>query len=245
MTLLRAVFLDIGETVMQPSSSWEHVYADVLRDHGVDAPLDALQHALRRAYHHGGLGFADRFEATPETSYQRAVQIDRAAFAELGIHDLPDAYFEALSHRFLEPETWHLFPDSQPAIDAIRARGLHLGVISNWVWQLPDLLAAVGIGDCFDSVTVSARAGYEKPNPGIFRHALALAGVEPDEALHVGDHLDADVEGARAIGMEAVLIDRRGRYDLASVSPSVARIIDLGELLPIIDARLGLEERRA
>ncbi|HLE59355.1 MAG TPA: HAD-IA family hydrolase [Candidatus Limnocylindria bacterium] len=245
MTLLRAVFLDIGETVMRPSSSWEHVYADVLRDHGVEAPLDALHHALRRAYHHGGLGFVDRFEATEQTSYQRTVQIDRAAFAELGIHDLPDAYFEALGHRFLEPETWYLFPDSQPAMDAIRARGLHLGVISNWVWQLPELLEAMGIGDCFDSISVSARIGYEKPNAGIFRHALGQAGVSAAEALHAGDHLDADVEGAQALGIGAVLVDRRGRYDPAAVPASVPRITDLRQLLPIIDVRLAREERSA
>jgi putative hydrolase of the HAD superfamily len=65
---------------------------------------------------------------------------------------------------------------------------------------------------------------------------LEQAKVDPSEVIHVGDHLDADVEGARAVGIEGVLIDRAGRY--ADLPDDVTVIRSLDELLPIVDARL-------
>ena len=94
----------------------------------------------------------------------------------------------------------------------------------------------------FDFVAVSARVGFEKPHAGIFDHALSEAGVSPAEALHVGDHIDADVAGAQSVGIAPVLIDRRERFTQAGVPAGVPLIRSLDELLPIVDARL---ERQA
>jgi putative hydrolase of the HAD superfamily len=70
---------------------------------------------------------------------------------------------------------------------------------------------------------------------------MEQAGVTPEEALHVGDHLDADVQGARSLGIGAVLIDRRGRFDTGDVPPDVPLIRSLDELLPLVDARRSAE----
>jgi putative hydrolase of the HAD superfamily len=110
--------------------------------------------------------------------------------------------------------------------------------VSNWIWQLPELLHSLELVSLFDFVAASARVGYEKPHPEIFRHALQEAGVGPEEALHVGDHLDADVAGAQAAGLSAVLIDRRDRFTEADLPDGVPLIHSLAELLPIVDARL-------
>jgi len=239
MNSLRAVFLDIGDTVMRPNPSWEHIYAMAFEEYGVEVELEALRDALRAAYHHGGWGFEGGFEPTQETSFQRTVQIDRAAIAELGVPAMPEAFFRRLSELFLVVSNWHVFPDVMPALDGIKERNLKLGAVSNWVWQLPELLHSLRLVSHFDFLAVSARVGFEKPHPEIFRHALAEAGVAPGEALHVGDHLDADVEGARAVGIDAVLIDRHGRHQPGSVPDGVSVIGTLTELLPIIDARLA------
>jgi putative hydrolase of the HAD superfamily len=89
----------------------------------------------------------------------------------------------------------------------------------------------------FDFVAVSSRVGYEKPHAGIFRHALKEAKVAPEEAIHVGDHIDADVAGARSVGIDAVLIDRRERFTQADMPDGVPLIRSLAELPPIVDAR--------
>lgn len=238
MSPLRAVFLDIGETVMRPNPSWEHVYEMALEEHGVEVSIDELREALRAAYHHGGWGFEGGFEPTEETSYRRTVEMDQAAIAELGVGPMPDSFFRRLSELFLLVGTWHIFPDVLPALDELRARGLRLAAVSNWVWQLPELLHSLKLVSHFDTLAVSARVGFEKPHPEIFRYALRHTGVQPDEVIHVGDHLDADVVGARSVGIEAVLIDRRGRYDAGRIPADVPVIRTLAELLPLVDARL-------
>jgi putative hydrolase of the HAD superfamily len=130
-----------------------------------------------------------------------------------------------------------VFPDVLPALEALKARGLIVGAVSNWAWQLPELLDALGLGRFMDFVAVSARVGYDKPHPGIFEWALGQAGVPADTVLHVGDHLDADVAGARGVGIDAVLVDRRGRYDPPPDHVPVVESLD--GLLPLVDARLA------
>ncbi len=238
MTPLRAIFLDIGDTVLRANPSWEGVYALALEEHGVTVEPTALRDALRKTYHHGRYGLEEGFEATPETSLRRAVEMDKQALDSLGIGPMPDEFFTRLSELFMLVSSWHVFPDALAALEALRARGLIIGAVSNWIWQLPELLHSLELVAHFDFVAVSARVGYEKPHPEIFRYALRQAGVEPDEALHVGDHIDADVAGAQSVGISAVLIDRRERFTEADIPEGLPLIRTLAELLPIVDARL-------
>ena len=236
---LRAVFLDIGDTVMRPNPSWEHVYKMAFEEFGVDVDIDELHAALRAAYHHGGWGMEGGFEPTEETSFQRTVQIDAAAIAELGLDPMPEAFYRRLSELFMVTSHWHIFPDAYPALEALQERKLVVGAVSNWVWNLPELLHALDLVRHFDFIAASARIGFEKPHPRIFQWALQQAGVEPASAIHVGDHLDADVQGAAGVGITGVLIDRTGRYRWDEVPPDVPVIRSLDELLPIVDERLA------
>ena len=235
---LRAVFLDIGDTVMRPNPSWEHVYAIAFEEYGVKVEVEALHGALRRAYHHGGYGFEAGFEPSEETSFARTMQIDSAALADLGLEPMPESFFRRLSQLFMLTANWHVFPDVGPALTALRQRGLVVGAVSNWVWQLPELLHALDLVKQFDFIAASSRVGFEKPHPEIFRWALEQAKVSPGEAVHVGDHLDADVAGAQGVGIQPVLIDRRDRFQPADVPQGVPLIRNLTELIPIVDARL-------
>jgi REG-2-like HAD superfamily hydrolase len=238
MTPLRAVFLDIGDTLLRANPSWEGVYTLALEEYGVKVAPDSLRDALRNTYHHGGYGFEQGFEATQETSFKRAVDMDRRALESLGLGPMPDDFFSRLSELFMLVSSWHVFPDALPTLEALRSRGLVIGAVSNWLWQLPELLHSLELVAHFDFVAASARVGYEKPHPEIFRYALQQAGVQPAEALHVGDHLDADVSGAQSVGISAVLIDRRERFTEADLPDGVPLIRSLAELLPIVDARL-------
>jgi REG-2-like HAD superfamily hydrolase len=235
---LRAVFLDIGDTVMRPNPSWEHVYKMAFEEFGVDVDIDELHAALRAAYHHGGWGMEGGFEPTEETSFQRTVQIDAAAIAELGLEPMPEAFYRRLSELFMVTSHWHIFPDAYPTLEALQERGLIVGAVSNWVWNLPELLHALDLVRHFDFIAASARIGFEKPHPRIFEWALQQAGVEPASVIHVGDHVDADVQGAAGVGIDGVLIDRTGRYAPEEVPAGVPVIRSLDELLPLVDRRL-------
>lgn len=234
---LRAVFLDVGETLMRPDPTWEHVYLRALERYGVKVDLEALQVALRSVYQGGGYGFDGTFEPSPEHSHRRLVEMDRYAFAQLELPPLPDAFYLHLAELFQDPATWQVFPDVQPALVGLKARGLIIGAVSNWAWQLPELLDELGIGSFMDFVAASARVGYDKPHPGIFEWALEQADVPAGSVVHVGDHLDADVAGARGVGIDAVLVDRRGRYQ--PPPDHVPVVSSLDDLLPLVDARLA------
>ena len=173
---LRAVFLDIGDTVMRPNPSWEAVYEIAFREFGVEVEIGELYAALRRAYHHGGWGIDDAgFEPSEESSFRRTVEIDAAAIAELGLEPMPEAFFRRLGELFLVTSHWHIFPDAYPTLAALKERGLTVGAVSNWVWNLPELLHALDLVRHFDFIAASSRIGFEKPHPRIFEWALEQA----------------------------------------------------------------------
>lgn len=110
------------------------------------------------------------------------------------------------------------FEDVEPALRQLRGGGARLIVVSNWDWSLHEVLARLGIAALVDGVVTSAEVGARKPAAAIFARALELAGgAMPGEALHVGDSVAEDVEGARASGIAPVLISRDGRAGPAGV----------------------------
>lgn len=115
---------------------------------------------------------------------------------------LVDALLSALN--------FHAFSDAAPALQAHRAGGLRLVVVSNWDVSLHTVLANVGLVPLLDGILTAAEVGVRKPAAQIFIQGLGLAGVSAAEAIHVGDSLEEDVAGARAAGITPVLIRRDG-----------------------------------
>lgn len=103
---------------------------------------------------------------------------------------------------------FRLHDDAAALLDTLDAMGIGMGVVSNWDCALSGHLARLGVAHRFRVIIASAAVGHAKPDPEIFRLALARAGVDAHRALHVGDHRVKDVEGARAAGLRALLLDR-------------------------------------
>jgi putative hydrolase of the HAD superfamily len=122
------------------------------------------------------------------------------------------------------------YPDVVPALKRMRGAGLRLVVVSNWDVSLHDRLAETGLARLVDGAIASAELGVAKPAPAIFAHALTMAGVPASEALHAGDSPREDVEGARAAGVEPVLLARDPRSaapEGVRVARSLAEVADL------------------
>jgi FMN phosphatase YigB (HAD superfamily) len=119
------------------------------------------------------------------------------------------------------------FDDVVPALRALRAGGASLVVASNWDWSLHEVLSRVGLRGLVDGVVTSAEVGMRKPGALVFERALEIAGVRAGRAIHVGDSYDEDVLGARAAGVEPVLIRRDG----ARVCSDVRTVSSLSELV--------------
>jgi len=233
------VLIDVGDTMAKAHPSWRDVYATVFEGHGIKASMKEFEAAFRAAWvdwaHEGP------FEATEEASFQRLMELDQLVFDRLGYPDLPESFFRDVDLAFRQRSAFFVFPDVVPALDAMQAAGLRLGVVSNWGWYAPELLQTLELARHFEILSISARVGYQKPHPAIFEHALDLLEARPDEAIHVGDDPEADVLGARRVGIEPVLIDRRGRIDRPigddADAGQVPLIRDFGELLDL----LGIE----
>jgi putative hydrolase of the HAD superfamily len=135
---------------------------------------------------------------------------DRCAEEMRRALELPDLDHATARRAMLEALEFRPYPDVLPALAELRERGVTLVIASNWDCSLQEWLGPAGITELVDGVVTSAEVGAPKPDPRIFERALAIAGARPSDALHVGDKVDNDVEGAAAAGVRAVLVQREG-----------------------------------
>ena len=196
---VRALFFDVGGTLLRPFPSVGAVYASVAGRHGIATTADAMERAFRQSW---------TALRRPGLTVSRKEWWRELVFRTLGQENA--ACFEELFTTFGRPDVWRVFPDVNDALGEARARGLHVGVISNWDERLRPLLDAMGLTRHFDSITISCEVGAEKPGAEIFLAALQTAGAMASEAVHIGDSYDHDVRGAEAVGMTAILLDRGG-----------------------------------
>jgi putative hydrolase of the HAD superfamily len=202
---LRAVFLDVGQTLIHEKPSRFAIYAATARAHGCAIEDERMRDLMHEA--HGALprvlDGAFRYSDPWFRTYIARIFGERLGLAPRAVDEVTEELFE----RFEDPATFALFPGVDALLDTLRTRGLVAGVISNWSARLPRVLEGLGLLERFDFVLCSALECMEKPEPAIFEAALARAGVAPGEALHAGDHARKDVEAARRVGLAAVRID--------------------------------------
>jgi putative hydrolase of the HAD superfamily len=224
---LRAVLFDFDGTLGYYRPSHLDLYVEAAAERGVVVTVAALRAAV-------DVGWAPW-----ETVYgvdHSAHSADEASFASIRamLHlgryaaagvTADAAVMQAVAERLVEAEAdpghFGLYEDTVPALERVRAAGLRSYIVSNHIWRLPEVVEALGLyrphgGGLVAGVLTSARVGYRKPHPEIFRAAALMAGEAPGALLYVGDNVAHDVQGARAAGMRAVLIDRDAKSADAS-----------------------------
>jgi putative hydrolase of the HAD superfamily len=154
---------------------------------------------------------------------------DRCAEELRAALDLPGLDHATARRVMLEALEFTPFPDAVPALRELRGAGHRLVVVSNWDYSLPEWLGPTGLLELVDGVVSSAEAGAAKPGPAPFLRGLELAGVGPEDALHVGDSPENDLEGARAAGVRGVLVDRAGTAPPGL--PSVRSLLEVPSLV--------------
>ena len=188
----------------------------------LEPPAPALRFELAERF---GLEVSERQAASAiaaEIAYYRAhldegrdeagVRALRRRCAEVlrGELPVPAPELDPLLDALIASLHFSAFPDVAPALESARSRGQRLIVVSNWDVSLHGVLQALELEPLLDAILTSAEAGARKPAPAIFAQALALVDASPADAIHVGDSLDEDVAGARAAGIDPVLIRRDG-----------------------------------
>lgn len=159
------------------------------------------------------------------------VDASRRAYADAGLN-LGDELLDDVLR--IEQEAWWrgatVDPDATRVLDGLHRDGIRAGLCSNAPYRIRSLheqLAYVGLATHLDLVTFSAEVGWRKPSPHIFAAALQALGTSPSATVMVGDSEVADIVGARAAGMRAVLLRRTGE-DVATAAD--AAIDSLSEL---------------
>lgn len=231
---VRAVFFDMGDTLTTMQLGWDALFTRVARAYGLDVDEAAVARAYANVF-----ARLDRdpaihtYDPTAEYDARYWREINGAVLREAGVPpDVPlTEVLVALHRAFDDPTHYYLYPDAVPTLRALREAGYRLGIISNWSWNLPELCTGLGIFAYFDAIITSARVGASKPHRAIFDYALTALGVTPAEAVQVGDNLLADVAGARAAGMHAILLARDDYPAVAArtlcVAPTLAAVPDL------------------
>ncbi len=217
LNLPRVIFFDAGGTLFEPCGSVGAIYQRIAARHGIWMDAALLQQNFKQAFvQQPPLAFpvglpTDELEQR-ERGWWRKLVAD--VFGEASHHPTFNEFFDEVYEYFTRAEAWQVYDDVLPALQGLRARDVRLAVISNFDSRLGKILAATGLAQYFDSIYCSTRCGAAKPDARIFEIALRAEGIIAAEAWHVGDALREDVEGARAVGMKAWLIDREGASGL-------------------------------
>ncbi len=229
MHQIQVVFFDASGTLFDVRGSIGEIYSRFARRYDCVAEPETIHQNFLRAFRaQPPLAFpeAGDDEHLRQLEYDWWNRLAREVFRE---YDFPrfDQFFAEVFEFFRTRDAWQVFEDVVPALEALKSRGLRLAVLSNFDSRLEELIRAFELDRFFDAVHYSTRIGAAKPDPAIFRAALRAHRIEAHQAMHIGDSLHADVEGAIAAGIRAVLLDR---YQRAGNQGSVRKITGLGEL---------------
>lgn len=230
---VRAVFFDAGYTLLCMDPPQEMLFLDVCSELGIAIDDSRLANAVRSA----NVMLAPRTPASEHAPYavERVdrfwIEYHRIVLEGCAADPSGAARAEPVYRLFSKRLGWRVYDDVRPALAALRERGVVLGVISNWTGDLEEVLRRIDLHAPFDVILDSARFGHEKPHPEIFAEALRRAGVSSANALHVGDSIEHDIDGAIGSGLRPVLVDRSGRHAAFDRAP---RLLDLAGLATLL-----------
>lgn len=229
----RAIFFDVGETLVHVDPSFVDLFVTVLAGAGHQRDVQEVREASAHIYARFSEAARDgsMWTTSPERSREFWTSVYERMLGELRVAD-DDRLAATLYREFTRMENYVLFDDVRPTIDALRARGLLLGIVSNFESWLEDWLGIHELVETFPVRVISGIEGIEKPDQRIFRIALERAGVDAAGSAYVGDNPEFDVDPPAALGMFPVLVDRRDRFP----DHAGARVRDLRDLPAILEA---------
>ena len=212
-TQIRYILFDLGGTLMHARGDWspiyqraDHALADSLRAHHIELDTKIFRARLHQYYKQREKDFA-------ETTYHFIL---RELLRELGYFDIAESILRsALDAMYSITQTnWKLEDDAYAAIQKLKTQNYRLGIFSNAGddQDVQELIENFGIRAHFDFVLTSAACYYRKPHPRAFEIALAQWNIEPAEAVMIGDSLQADIDGAKKLGMQTIWITRRATF---------------------------------
>lgn len=228
-----ALFDAAGTLIYLPRTVGDH-YREVALRFAVDLPAEALNRAFLTAWKS-----APQRESMAgprpddDKGWWRTLvwQVIKDTASAGQWRSLPfDAYFETLYAHFAGPGVWAAYPEVVEVLTLLKSRGLKLGVVSNFDRRLYAVLDHLDLTRFFTGIVISSEVGADKPDPAVFRHALAALDAQPAETVHVGDDPKRDW-GASVVGVQVFELQRPGN--------------SLRDLIPWLETSLPRQNRLA
>jgi HAD superfamily hydrolase (TIGR01509 family) len=228
--LIETVFLDAGGVLVYPN--WTRV-SESLRRHGVE--VDPARLAAAEPHAKRQLDTGRTIAATNDASRGWLYFDLVLTHAGIPLSEATAAALQDLQEYHRLSNLWEVVPPHvEPTLQALRARGLTLAVVSNANGTLCRHFDRLGLTSSFGCVLDSCDVAVEKPDARIFQLALERSGARPDTTIHVGDIYHVDVIGARNAGIQPVLLDEAGLY----ADADCLRIRSLPDLLQLLGLRV-------
>jgi HAD superfamily hydrolase (TIGR01549 family) len=206
LTTLRAVLFDVDFTLCRPGPELSaERYARIAARHGIALDVSRYNEAREAA--------ALNLKRHPELLHDDSIwhRFTEEIFIGMGgAEAIASDCATEIEQGWEVSENFELFEDALPVLEELRAANLRIGLVSNGIRDLNEFVVHHRLD--VDAAVGSRAHGRVKPHPTIFQAALELLGTAPGESVMVGDSLEEDVEGARALGMRAILIDRDDRH---------------------------------
>ena len=231
--MIKAVFFDLYNTLVRYEPPREEIEAKVLHDFGIDVSAAALRRPMQIAdeFIYNEIARRPLSARSREEKTALYAQYQEMLLKEAGVKFDKKLVLTLLGRMQQAGTDLVLFDDVKPALDALKERGLILGLISNIEQDMTDTIDRLGLRSRLGIVVTSLEAGSNKPKPEIFQYALRQAGLRPAEAVYVGDQYQVDIVGARGAGMKGILLDRTGSHENITDCPRIQGLAEVVEHL--------------
>jgi putative hydrolase of the HAD superfamily len=236
---IHAVLFDFGDTLMYPHFPWPPVFeqaGQVLGEYLYTNNINIDRATFSNEFRHSlDLYFTEREHSLIETS---SMAVLKKLLAQKGYTNLNPEFLRAALDQYyaITQQNWLLEEDTISALTKLQSNGFHIGMVSN-ASDSRDVLALVEKFDIkayFDFILISADYNYRKPHPHMFKLAISNWGCLPDELAMVGDRLDADINGARPLGIYTIWITRRAKQPNSLPTHPDATVQTLSEIPPLL-----------
>jgi len=235
LRMIRAIFFDWFYTLARFEPPRQQLYHQAFRDFGVELPPEKVMRGILVAdqYFFEENAKSPVTERSPEEQVKLYSHYPEAILTETGVKasgDMSLKIIKSVREKY-KKVTFALFDDVLSTLKALKQQNFILGLLTNLAGDMVAICRQLGLEAYLDFVITSKEVGADKPNPSIFLAALAKAGVNASEAIHVGDQYKFDVIGARAAGINPVLIDRYDSYPEVSDCPRIHSLTELAQHL--------------
>ena len=231
--MIKAVFFDLYGTLAGFSPSRHRVQSTACADFDIEVTEEGILagYALADAYMSEQNAIRPLRERDDEGRRQFFAEYERRVLDGAGVEVTSERAMEIWDRVRQIPYRLAKFDDVLPSLEVLKSSGLTLGLISNINRDGSELAHELGLSPYLEFAVTSIEVGAEKPHPPIFLAALAKSGAEPSEVMHVGDQLTSDVDGARDVGINPVLLDRDRIHLAFSDCPRIESLSEVRSLL--------------